>query len=288
MYKTSTYLLALFTVLALFTSCKKEYETTEELDNKNIKSYKDAHSSLTFVDVNGYSYSITAPGTGSAVANTDSIYYSYAFKSTSGTVYNQTNDLVIPGTLLGYADRFAIGGKAYVFTPVREVLGKLKRGGKATLLLPSRMAFGKNGLTNFGIGPNETIVVELGLYTFEKKHEVDNYEISTFITRNNLTFSTDPSGIKFNVVTPGTGTKQIETGSNITANYTVRYLDGTVLQTGSSFAAKMDDLNLYRGWRIMLPGRLTAGGKIRMILPSHLGDGVNPLDFDVEIVTVTD
>ncbi|WP_343533389.1 hypothetical protein [Pedobacter sp.] len=288
MRKITNYLLALFSVLILFTSCKKEYETTEELDNRNIKNYKNAHPNLIFNDVDGYSYSITAPGTGSAVVNTDSIYYSYVFKSTSGTVYNQTSDLVIPGTLLGYADRFTVGGKAYSFSPVREVLGKLKRGGKATLLLPSRMAFGKNGLSNFGIGPNETIVVELGLYTFEKRHEVDNYEMSTFITRNNLTFNTDPSGIKFNVVTPGTGTKQIESGSNITANYTVRYLDGTVLQTGAGFSAKMDDLNLYKGWRIMLPGRLTAGGKLRMLLPAHLGDGVNSLDFDVEVVTVTD
>ena len=288
MYKISTYLLTLLIVLTVFTSCKKEYETIEELDNKSIKSYKDTHQSLTFTDVNGYSYSITSQGTGSAVVNTDSVYYSYVFKSISGKIYNQTNDLTIIGNLLGYTDEFTPGGLKYSFKPVREVLGKLNRGGKALLLLPSRMAFGKNGLSSIGIGSNETIVVELTLYPFEKRHEVDNYEISTFIARNNLTFDTDVSGIKYKVITPGTGDKQIEGGSNITANYTVRYLDGTVLETGSGYPAKMDNLNLYKGWRIMLPGRLKAGGKIRMILPAHLGNGTNTLDFDIEVTAVTD
>ncbi|WP_113662953.1 FKBP-type peptidyl-prolyl cis-trans isomerase [Pedobacter nanyangensis] len=300
MYKTSTYLLALFTVLTVFTSCKKEYETTEELDNRNIKSYKDAHPNLAFTDVDGYSYSITEPGTGSAVVNTDSVYYSYAFKSTSGTVYNQTSDLVITGTLLGYTDRFAIGGSIYSFKPVREVLGKLKRGGKAVLLLPSRMAFGKNGLSNFGIGSNEMIVVELGLYSFEKRHQVDAFETQTFITKNNLTFNTDPSGVKYNISTPGTGADLISSTTTFVCNYTGRFLDGTIFDQRSSETLRLREL--VTGWEV-IAGKLSAGGKIRMIIPSHLGYGntADPkspsygrdfpsnkvLDFEIEIVSVT-
>ena len=300
MYKTSTYLLALFMVLALFTSCKKEYETTEELDNRNIKSYKDAHSSLTFVDVDGYSYSITSPGTGSAVSNTDSVFYSYTFKSTSGTVYNQTNDLSIPGTILGYTDRFAIGGSVYSFKPVREVLGKLKRGGKAVLLLPSRMAFGKNGLSNFGISSNETIVVELGLYSFEKRHQVDAFEIQTFITKNNLTFNTDPIGVKYSVSAPGTGADPVNLTATFVCNYTGKFLDGTIFDQRSSETMRLREL--VPGWEA-IAGRVSAGGKIRIIIPSHLGYGntTDPnskyygrslpsdkvLDFEIEIVSVT-
>ncbi len=295
MYKTHTYLLALFTVLTIFTSCKKEYETTEELDNRNIKNYKDAHSNLTFVDVDGYSYSITDPGTGSSVVNTDSVYYSYAFKSTSGTVYNQTNDLSISGTLLGYTDRFAIGGKVYSFSPVREVLGKLKRGGKATVLLPSRMAFGKNGLSNFGIGSNETIVVELGLYSFEKRHQVDAFEIQTFVTKNNLTLTTDPTGVKYSVSTPGTGADIIGPHTTFVCNYTLRDLQGVVFQSGSAVTLRLGEV--IPGFAI-IGGKLSVGGKMRMIIPSILGygpagssDGLIPpntvLDYDVEITSVT-
>jgi len=284
MYKTSTYLLALFAVLTLFTSCKKEYETTEELDNRNIKSYKDAHPSLTFVDIDGYSYSITDQGAGSSVVNTDSVYYSYAFKSTSGTVYNQTNDLYIPATFLGYTDRFSIGTAAYTFKPVREVLSKLKRGGKAVLLLPSRMAFGKNGLTAFGIGSNETIVVELGLYSFEKRHQADAFEIQTFITKNNLTFSTDPLGVKYNVSTPGTGADLVSSTTTFVCNYTGRYLDGTVFDQGSGATFRLGDL--VAGWEV-LAGKVSAGGKIRIIIPSHLAYKDRPREFEIEITSVT-
>lgn len=283
MRKITTYILAFASVIVLFSSCKKEYETVEELDNKNIQAYKAANSSLSFTDTAGYSYAITEEGSGTHVLNSDSVYYSYAFKSVTGTVYNQTSDLMIPGTLLGYTDQFAIGNTAYLFKPVREVLAKLKRGGKATLLLPSRMAFGKNGISSFGIGSNETIVVELGLYTYEKRHEVDAYEIATFVTRNNLTLDTDPSGIRYKIATIGTGTETINEKSTITTNYTVRTLDGSTLESNTGYVDRLE--NLFKAWQIMLP-QLKAGGKIRMVIPSHLGRGQN-LDFDIEVTTVT-
>lgn len=285
MRKITTYITVLFSVLVIFGSCKKEYETVEELDNKNIKAYKEAHGNLTFTDVKGYSYTITDAGTGSAVKNSDSVYYSYTFKSVSGTVYNQTSDLMIPGTLLGYTNQFVIGSTTYSFTPIREVLGKLKKGGKAILLLPSRMAFGKNGLSSFGIGSNETIVVELGLYDFSKKHEVDAYEIATFISRNGLAFDTDASGIRYNVSAAGTGTDAIGEFSNLVVNYTGRYLDGTVFDSGTGVTFRLDQL--IKGWQVILPGRITAGGKIRIIVPSHLAYDARPLDFDIEVTSVT-
>jgi len=284
MRKITTYIIALVGVIVLFSSCKKEYESLEELDNKNIQAYKAANSNMSFTDTAGYSYSISNIGTGAHVINTDSIYYSYTFKSTTGKVYTQTNDLMIPGTFLGYTDQFAIGNTVYTFKAVREVLAKLRRGGKATLLLPSRMAFGKNGLPNFGIESNETIVVDLGIYTYEKRHQVDAYEIPTFITRNNLTFSTDASGIRYNVITPGTGADAIGEFSELVVNYTAKNLDGTVFDVRAEYATRL--ANEIKGWEI-IKGKITAGGKIRIIVPSHLAYGTRPLDLDMEVTKVT-
>ena len=285
MRKTTSYIVALFSALVLFSSCKKEYETLEQLDNKNIKAYQDANSGLVFKDTAGYSYSITSPGTGSVVNNSDSIFYAYAFKSLAGKVYNQTNDLMIAGAYLGYTDQFLVGKATYSFKPIREVLSKLKRGGKATLLLPSRMAFGKNGLPAFGISSNETILVELTVYTFQKKHEVDAFEIPTFITRNNLTFLTDPSGIRYQIIAAGTGVENIGNYSSLVCTYTGRYLDGTVFDAGVDVSFRLDQL--IKGWQVILPGKIKAGGKIRIIIPSHLGYGARPLDFDIEVKTIT-
>ncbi len=285
MRKITIYLAALFSAIVFLSSCEKEYETIEQVDNQNIAAYKKANSSLSFTDIDGYSYSITNPGTGADLKSSDSVYYSYAFKSTNGTVYSQTSNLMIPGTLLGYIDRFDIGGRAFVFKPVREVFSKLKRGGKAVLLLPSRMAFGKNGLSTFGIGSNETIVVELALYTYAKRHEVDAYEIPEFISKNNLTFTNDlTTGIRYNVITPGTGTDLVGPKTTFVCNYTGRFLDGTVFEQRDAITFRLEEL--IKGWGI-LSGRVSAGGKIRILLPSHLAYGSNPLDFDIEITSVT-
>ncbi|RYF19178.1 MAG: hypothetical protein EOO42_14745 [Flavobacteriales bacterium] len=146
------------------------------------------------------------------------------------------------------------------------------------------MAFGKNGLSAFGIGSNEILVVELGLYTFAKRHEVDAYEIPTFITRNNLTFTTDPSGVRYNVSAAGTGTDAIGPHTTFVCNYTGRYLDGSVFDSGTGVTFRLGEV--IKGWDV-IAGKITAGGKIRIIIPSHLAYGARPLDFDIEVTTVT-
>jgi len=281
--------LGLFTLLlttVIFSSCKKDYESIESVDDAAIQAYL-KQNNLTFTkDTKGYYYKITADGTGDVIQNQDSVFYSYTFKTLSGQVLNQTSDLMIPGTFLGYTDRFTINNISYLFTPIREVFTKLKRGGKATLILPSAMAFGKNGVSALNIGSNENILVDLGIYTQTKKHEIDEFEINKFITNNNLTVIKDPSRARYSISTPGTGTDAINLNSTIVANYTVRYLDGTVLQsvTDGTFSSVLSEL--YKGWGLILPGKVTAGGKLRLILPSDLANGT-PLDFDIEIVSVT-
>lgn len=288
MRKITTYITVLFSVLVIFGSCKKEYESVESLDARNLQSYKDSHKEISFEGTTDtYLYAITNPGTGSSIKNADSIYYSYSFQSLDGnTVFQETSEYMIPGTLLGYVDRFTINNSTYVLSPIREVMSKLKRGGAAILVLPSRLAFGKNGLSSENIGPNESLVIKLGVYEFEKKHQVDEYEINKFMTSNSLTgYTTDASKIRYKVGATGTGTDAITDFSTLSVNYTGRYLDGTVFDSGTGVSFRLDQL--IKGWQLMLPGRLTAGGKMRIIVPSYLGYGTYPMDFDIEIVSVT-
>jgi FKBP-type peptidyl-prolyl cis-trans isomerase len=285
--KITLYATALIGVLVLFNSCKKDYETIENIDDAQINAYIKKNNLNMSKDPSGYYYSILDPGTGNVLKNSDSIYYSYTFRSLDGRVLNQTTDLSIPGTFLGYTDRFSIGNTSYVFTPVREVLARLKRGGKANLIIPSYMAFGRNGLSDIEVGPNESLVLNLGIYPLSKKHEIDDFSIQSFITKNKLTLTKDPSRAYYNIITPGTGTDAITTSSTITANYTVRYLDGSVLQasTDGTFSSVLD--GLYEGWQLILPNKVRAGGKLRLVIPSDLaGGGAQPLDFDIEIISV--
>jgi len=283
--------LGLFTLLlatVVFSSCKKDYETIESVDDAAIQTYL-KQNNLTFTKDTGkeYYYKITTQGTGSIVTNQDSIYYTYTFKTLSGQVLKQIPDLMILGTYLGYTDQFSINSTTinYIFAPVREVLTKLNRGGKATLIMPSHLAFGKNGLAALNIGSNENILVDLVMYNESKRHEIDELEINKFIANNNLTLIKDPSRARYSISTPGTGTDAINLNSTIVANYTVRYLDGTVIPQSSNQITEVLS-NLYKGWQLILPGKVTAGGKLRLIIPSDLANGT-PLDFDIEIVSVT-
>ncbi|MDQ0637438.1 FKBP-type peptidyl-prolyl cis-trans isomerase [Pedobacter sp. W3I1] len=284
---TKLSLFALLLATTIFSSCKKEYESIETVDDAAIQAYLKKNNLSFDKDTKGYYYKVTTPGTGDVVKNSDSVYYSYTFKTLSGQVLNQTSDLMIPGTFLGYTDRFTINSVSYVFTPIREVLTKLKRGGKATLIMPSSMAFGRNGVSFLNIGSNENILVDLGIYAESKRHEIDEFEINKFVTNNNLTLIKDPSRARYSITTPGTGTDVINVNSTIVANYTVRYLDGTVLQSNTDGTFTDVLSNLYKGWQLILPGKVTAGGKLRLIIPADLANGVSPLDFDIEIVKVT-
>lgn len=283
--------LSLFTLLlatVIFSSCKKEYESIETIDDAAIQAYLKKNNLNFDKDASGYYYKVNTPGTGDVIKNSDSVYYSYTFKTLSGQVLNQTSDLMIPGTYLGYTDQFKINSNTvnYVFKPIREVLSKLKRGGQGTVIMPSNMAFGKNGLSIINVGSNENVIVDLGIYTQTKRHEIDEYEIEKFIANNKLTMVKDPSRARYSISTPGTGTTVINLNSTIVANYTVRYLDGSVLQTSTDGTFSDVLNNLYKGWQLILPDRVTAGGKLRLIIPSDLGNGI-PLDFDIEIVSVT-
>ncbi|WP_293790118.1 FKBP-type peptidyl-prolyl cis-trans isomerase [uncultured Pedobacter sp.] len=280
--------LGLFGILLatiIFSSCKKEYESIQSIDDAAIQTYlKQNNLSFTKDQTKGYYYKITAQGTGSAVANQDSVYYSYTFKTLSGQVFFQSKDLMIPGNYLGYTDRFTFNQQQFLLTPVREVLSKLNRGGKATLIIPSYMAFGKNGLSALNIASNENIIVDLGLYVESKRHEIDELEINKLIANNNLTVTKDPSRARYSIITPGTGTDAINLNSTIVANYTLRTLDGVIVPQPAQITDVLS--NLFKGWQLIIPGKVTAGGKLRLILPSDLANGM-PLDFDIEIVKVT-
>lgn len=285
--KYTLYYFALLGIMVLFNSCKKEYESIESIDDAKIQAYLKQNNISAIKDPSGYYYNVVSPGTGDVLKYSDSVFYSFTFKTLNGTLIDQSSELIIPATYLGYTDIFSINNSVYQFNGVREVLYKLKRGGKAVIILPSYLAFGKNGLSNGTVSSNEIILGELGLYTQSKRHEINDVEINNFIVKNNLTLTKDPSAAYYNVITAGTGTETIKLNSTIKANYTVRYLDGSVLEssTDGTFSSVLG--RLYKGWQAILPGKVKAGGKIRLVLPASLGNSVSCLDFDIEIVEVT-
>ncbi|MBD1393443.1 FKBP-type peptidyl-prolyl cis-trans isomerase [Mucilaginibacter glaciei] len=101
----------------------------------------------------------------------------------------------------------------------------------------------------------------------------DDAAIQTYLKANpNITATKDPSGVYYQVVTPGTGANPTAS-SAVTVNYT-----GSVLN-GGQFATALNLANspltgLIAGWQIGIP-KVKAGGRILLIIPSAYGYGNN-------------
>ncbi|WP_316739824.1 FKBP-type peptidyl-prolyl cis-trans isomerase [Pedobacter aquatilis] len=290
------FLLAFLAAIVL-TACEKQNDTIQVVDDAAIQTYIRQNNLTMIKDVSGYYYNITTPGTGADLKNSDSVFYSYSFKTLSGRVLNQSNNLSIPGTFLGYTDRFIINNTAYNLTPVREVLAKLKRGGKASVIIPSNLAFGRNGIAALDISSNENILVELGIYTQSKRHEIDELQIDNFLTANSLTAIKDASRVRYIVTQQGTGTEPISNSSTLSVNYTGRFLTGSTFDTSSGTPVEFELSGTIKGWQILK--NFKAGTKVRIFVPSDLAYGEDGssqgavaipgntcLDFDIEIVSV--
>jgi len=301
--KFFTYTFALLSLIILFTSCKKEYESAASIDDATITTYlqnNNLTSSFT-KDPSGFYYQVVAQGTGTTFLNTDSVLYGVTIKSlTNGTVYDQSPVNYNLGKFVGNTDTLYAATTqsfAVVIPAIRTAMLNLKPGGSARIILPSSLAFGRNGLNAVPAGEVIDLIVTTLPYT--RQSDLDDYRIRTFLTEKGLTATKDPSGVYYNISAPGTGTAVINGGSTLVANYTGRTLDGTVFDSSTdgtaSFVLKGDGGSTIVGWQKVIP-KLKAGGKMRMLVPSGLAygpagsTGINGnaiLDFDVEIVSVT-
>lgn len=102
-----------------------------------------------------------------------------------------------------------------------------------------------------------------------KQAAKDDAAIQAYIAANNLSATKDPSGVYYQVITPGTGAYPT-VSSLITANYTGKLLNGSVFDAGSINSTALN--TLVRGWQYGIP-HINTGGRILLLIPSALGYG---------------
>ncbi len=275
----------------LFTSCKKEYDSIQTVDDAAIQAYIKANnlSAVMKPDGAGSYYQVLDVGTGDVLANKDSVFFNYQEKSiVDGTVYNATSTYGVSGTYYGYMSNTFNGtwGKA---------LNGLKYGAKVRILVPSHLAYGKNGYAALNVPSNAILDTYINTLTFRKQWQLDDFYINTYLTANKVTATKDAAtGIYYVVTNPGTVGNPILNQSTLVIKYTGRLLNGTVFDssTDGTFTTTLD--KVIKGWGIL--SQFKPGAKVRLFIPSVLGygsvgNGAIPgntvLDFDIEIVSVT-
>jgi FKBP-type peptidyl-prolyl cis-trans isomerase len=98
----------------------------------------------------------------------------------------------------------------------------------------------------------------------------DDAAIQAYIKANNITDAVkDPSGLYYEVITPGTGAYP-NINSTITVNSTGKLLNGTVFDTETGLVVSLS--GVVKGWQIGIP-HINTGGRILLMVPSALGYG---------------
>lgn len=117
-------------------------------------------------------------------------------------------------------------------------------------------------------------------------------QIASFVKKSTVTYITDPSGLMYQIVSEGSGTKPRAT-STISATYTGTYLNGTVFDSRNT-AIEFPLNGVIQGWQIGLQ-KIAPGGEMKMIIPSALGygpsdyngiPGGSPLYFEVKLIGI--
>lgn len=95
----------------------------------------------------------------------------------------------------------------------------------------------------------------------------DDAAIQAYLKTNNITATKDPSGLYYQVVTPGTGNYPTSS-STVTVNYVGKLLNGTQFDASNSFKTSL--AAVVRGWTVGIP-HVQVGGTIKLFIPSALG-----------------
>jgi FKBP-type peptidyl-prolyl cis-trans isomerase FkpA len=131
--KTTLLVTAIISILLASCNPSKKYEKDEAAA---IQNYLNSNSSLNFVlQPSGLYYLEVVAGTGISPVLTDSAYVKYSAKFLNGTIFDSNESL---STLYG----FVVGENISGFD---EGIMLMKVGGKSTLLIPSKLAYGTYG-----------------------------------------------------------------------------------------------------------------------------------------------
>ncbi len=137
---------AAFTLAPLSTMAETPLEKGEKFlaSNKSKEGVKTTAS--------GLQYKVVKEGTGKSPAATDNVLVHYEGKLLDGTVFDSS---IKRGEPISFPLNRVIPGWT-------EGLQLMKEGGKSTLYIPSKLAYGAGGAGG-SIGPNETLIFEVEL-----------------------------------------------------------------------------------------------------------------------------
>jgi FKBP-type peptidyl-prolyl cis-trans isomerase len=208
-------------------------------------------------------------------------------------------------------------GKRFDTPGFEEGVSKMLKGGKATFIVPSKIAFGEMGRGAM-VSPYSTVIYDVELIDVtskadhdkkvaeEKKKEEMKKEtnkkqegalMNKYLKEKNITAKPTASGLIFVEKVKGTGAKA-SAGKKVKVHYTGTLLDGTKFDSSRDrnepFEFTLGQGQVIKGWDEGI-GMMNVGGKAILVIPSSIAYGdrdngkippFSTLVFDVELLDV--
>ena len=280
-------------------SCGFQEEDCWEQEKRPLEQYIRENNITVKPTESGLYYIPLEEGVGSSPMYNGLVEFEFTGELLDGTVFGTTYDSV--GEEAGFDDR------SIVYGPVRIVVGTaipglaegfqlMKAGGKAQLIMPSDLAYGRNSI---GAIPScATLIFTIHLQRIIlDAYEDEKNAIADFMYENGYDVDPTESGLYYIEHVAGTG-DLISFGDHVTIFYTGYFLDGRVFdsnygeETGYGFRVTSD--HVIDGWNegIQL---MKKGSKGTLIVPFDLAYGaegssmISPymtLVFDMEVTDV--
>ena len=295
---------------------KEQLERTDSLKKQEpilLDNYL-KENNITIEPTEGVYCIETKKGSGKKIKETDFVKLNFSITLLDEKPIYSTYDRNIPM-------EFEFG-KKWDTDGVNIGIKNLRKGGKAKIIVPSELGFGKKGRGNI-IPPYATLIYNVELVDITSKAEHDKQQallkkqeeqrkaqekainkisekekIEKYLSEKNITVQPTESGLFYIETEAGTGA-QAEVGKKAKVHYTLYYLDGTKLQS-SKDANRPFEFNLGKGEVIPAWDEgialMKEGGKATLLAPSKIAYGENgkgkdippytPLLFEVELLEV--
>jgi FKBP-type peptidyl-prolyl cis-trans isomerase FkpA len=282
----------LFIASVILVACKKDARTLQQIQDEQMQAFMKQNNLSGFQkDTLGYYYKVLNTGTGNALTYPDYVYYLQTLKDLNGVILklqgDQTPTIENGAYLTNYLGYVSPKG-------FRENIIKLHKGGSIRAIIPSYLAYGKDG---FGsqVSGNTILDAIFSVPNVNDPIGLADSLITKYKATIPLTFIRDSTGVYYSIINPGTGTDVVTTSSTIKVAYTGKLFDGKVFDSAKSTSPLESPLyGLISGWQNTIP-KIKAGGKIRLLIPSYLGYRSSaqgaipanaPLDFDIDLISV--
>ncbi len=275
---------ALLVISVITISCKKETRDLKQVQDQEIRDFLGANVASFTKDTSGIYYQILEQPTGDLITNTTPIFYYQNVKTTDGTALLNSNKL-------NFLSNYLVDIKPLGFN--KSIFALVKKGGIIRSIIPSYLAFGKDG-SGSTIKGNALIDATFEVINAKTPDAANDTIITKYIKTLNLNFTRDASGVYYNIIFPGTGTTDVTLTSNITVNYIGKFFNGEQFDASAvGLPLQTNFSSIIKGWQVLT--KIKKGGKMRLLIPSQKAYGTTgnrtipgncPLDFEIELVDV--